>query len=85
MLIRVSNLFQINLDSSKGLYRESFPMLLRMINHFFFWGGVINGGTYLNQIMTKSTSLILHRAWCYMVKMFRGLLSGFFPYGIIVQ
>ena len=80
MLISVSNLFQINLDSSKGL-RESFPILLRMINYFFFGRGVggVNGGTFLNQIMTKSTSLILHRAWGYMVKMFRGLLSGSIP------
>ena len=78
MLIRVSNLFQINLDSSKGL-RESFPILLRMINYFFGGVGGINGGTFLNQIMTKSTSLILHRAWRYMVKMFRRLLSGSIP------
>ena len=81
MLISVSNLFQINLDSSKGL-RESFPILLRMINYFFLGGGRvggINGETFLKQIMTKSTSLILHRAWGYMVKMFRGLLSGSIP------
>jgi len=34
----VSNLFQINLDVSKGL-GESFPMLFRMINHFFGGSG----------------------------------------------
>ena len=59
-MLMVSKFSQINFDSSKGLTKP-FPKLLRMKNLLFFCLE-INGGTVLNKIMSKSTSLVLNRA-----------------------